>query len=582
MSYHSREWIIFSKDEAKARSLAEICGVSQRIACLLQERGIEEPEEALEFLSPKLSSLKNPLELKGMSEAVSRLMEAVEKGQNIVIWGDYDVDGVTSTTLLLKYFEAVGVDATFFVPNRFNDGYGLNKKHLERLHQEGADVVITVDCGISNFAEVAYANTLGLDIIIIDHHEVPAEIPAALAVIDPLQPDCQYGCTWMAAVGLTFHVLVALRAEMRSRGYFSNGAVEPDLRRYLDVTAVGTIADLAPLKGVNRVLTKVGINMLQQTYSPGLRALVDVCMAGRTRSIDSGFVGFQVGPRINAAGRLSDASQGVRMLTAGDYHDAYQIAVAVDEENVRRKEIQENMIEEAMAMMADRVSGGLQAGYVLWSTNWHAGVAGIVASRLVEEFYRPFIIVAVDEGQGKASARSISGFHMVQALESLKTHLQNFGGHAHAAGLSIAEEQLPDFAEAFAHLAEQRLSAPDLTPKLRVHGVLNFGEISGDLMQELSGLEPYGMANRKPVFFAEDVTVVSTRVVKGNHLQMRLSQDGYAFQSIAFGCGDREPETGSSLDVAFFPEWNEWRGRRSIQLQIKDFRSAGTSMSRDT
>jgi len=574
MSYHAKIWDVYEPAQGEVQELTARAGVSNRVAGLLLERGLESSEEIRSFLQPRLKDLKSPFTLKGMRPAVDRLIRSLENEEKVVVWGDYDVDGVTSTALLLRYFRDVGHPIGFFVPNRLKDGYGLNLHHIERLASEGVAVVITVDCGISNVKEVARANELGLDVIIVDHHEVPATLPDAHSIIDPLQPGCEYGCTWMAAVGLTFHLLMALRAEMRGMGYFTDGAVEPDLRTYLDVTAVGTIADLAPLKGVNRILTKAGIQGLRQTRSLGLKALIDVSMGSRTRALDAGFVGFQMGPRINAAGRLSSASQGVEMLTSESYQDAYEIAVAVDQENLLRREIQDQMIEEAMVMMKERVHDGLRAGYVLWSDTWHPGVAGIVASRLVEEFHRPFFVVAMDGEVGKGSGRSISGFHMVRALGEMEESLLNYGGHAHAAGVSIERAQLESFSRGFEAIAQRDLEEDRLIPRLSIHGSLPLEEVDGDLMDELEGMEPFGMGNRKPVFFARQVRVQRTRVVKGNHLQLWIEQDGLVFQGIAFGRGDAVPENGELLSIAFFPEWNEWKGQRKIQLHIKDFRPA--------
>ena len=572
MPYQQKTWNIFEPSQEALDPLLTHSGTSPLIASLLLERGLTTEEEVEAFLTPRLKDLRSPFGLKGMQEAVERLIEAMEAEQRIVVWGDYDVDGVTSSALLLRFFREVGHPIEFFVPDRLEDGYGLNIPHMERLAAEGTAVVVTVDCGISNVLEVDRANELGIDVIIVDHHEVPQVLPKAYAVIDPLQPGCEYGCTWMAAVGLTFHLLMALRAELRQRGYFVDGAVEPDLRTYLDVTAVGTIADLAPLKGVNRVLTKAGIQAMKQTRSVGLRALIDVSMAGRNRSLDAGFIGFQMGPRINAAGRLSNASQGVEMLTSDSYQDAYDIAVAVDEENVRRREIQETMVEQAMEMMSARVTDGLDAAYVLWSDEWHPGVAGIVASRLVEEYHRPFFVVALDGDTGKGSGRSISGFHMVRALGEVADSLSNFGGHAHAAGISIDRDQLETFAERFQGIAARELQADMLTPRLSIHAALSLEDITGELMDDLEKMEPYGMGNRKPVFCSHDVRVTRTRVVKGNHLQLWVEENGLRFQGIAFGRGDDAPETGAIISIAFYPEWNEWKGQRKIQLNIKDFK----------
>jgi single-stranded-DNA-specific exonuclease len=573
MAKQARTWMISPKNKEEIERLSQEADVSPRIAALLLERGIEDGESARRFLVPKLRDLIDPTLLKGMHAAVERLLRALENEEKVVVWGDYDVDGVTSTTLLLRYFKEVGFSVDFFVPNRFRDGYGLSEENLVRLAGEGYRVVVTVDCGISNTKEVAVANGLGVDVIIVDHHEVPREIPRACAVIDPLQETCGYGFTGMAAAGLTFHLLMAIRAEMRKRGYFKEGAKEPDLREYLDIAAVGTIADLAPLQGVNRILTKVGLGVLAQTQWPGLQALRDVCMKGRARRVDAGFVGFQMGPRINAAGRLSSASRGVDMLVSDDYGSALKIAEQVDEENLRRREIQDEIFVEAMEMMADVSLDDLKHAFVLWKDGWHAGVTGIVASKLVDHFHRPFVLIAMDGEDGKASGRSIRGFHMVRALTQCEELLVGFGGHAHAAGLTIQRRNLEAFAEKFDGLARESLQPADLIPSLTLHEEIAFRDIDGAFMDEMASMEPYGMGNRRPLFCASGIRVVRERIVTGGHLQLTLEGGGYELRAIAFGRGEEAPGVDSKISVAFSPEWNEWKGRRTIQLNVRDFRT---------
>ena len=569
------QWKFWERDTSQVEAISAESRVSPALAALLLERGLEHPQEIQDFLHPKLAKLRNPSDLKGMDAAVDRLILAMEKGERIVVWGDYDVDGVTSTTQLLLFFEAIGYPIDFHVPNRLRDGYGLNSLQLETLAKEGVQVVITVDCGISNQKEVAHATELGVDILIIDHHEIPEHLPAACAIVDPHQEDCSYPFMGMAAAGLTFHLLIALRGRLRAMGWFDQEIQEPDIRAFLGLAAIGTVADVAPLRDVNRLLTRSGLDVLKRTDSPGVRALIDVCMSGRSRPLNAGFIGFQMGPRINAAGRLSDASKGVEMLAAAQYDTAYRIAVAVDEENQRRREIQERMVDEAVAMVEEQSPDGeLHSGYVLARQGWHPGVAGIVASKLVDKFYRPFIVVALDGEVGKASARSIPGFHLVRALTELQSELIHFGGHAHAAGLAIRTEHVESFRERFDALAKDALPEERLMPTLSIHGEILLEDIDGQYMADLAHLEPFGMGNRRPNFVARGVQVRKTRIVKGNHLQMTLAQGGVEFPSIAFGMGDRCPDVGRLLDVVFYPDWNEWNGRRSLQLQVRDFQSA--------
>jgi single-stranded-DNA-specific exonuclease len=408
---------------------------------------------------------------------------------------------------------------------------------------------------------------------VVDHHVVPEVIPDAVAVIDPLQDGCTFPFKKMAAVGLTFHLLVALRARLREKTFFSTENPEPDLRHYLDVVAVGTVADLVPLQGTNRVLASAGIRQLACTSNAGLQAL---CMVsgGENKTLDAGFLGFQIGPRINAAGRLTTATKGVELLILDSYQDALEIAQVVDEENRRRRTIEAQIFEEACAQIEAAGAPESRNIFVLVSDSWHPGVTGIVASKLIERYYRPAVLIAMDGEVGKGSGRSISGFHLVDALRQCEDLLENFGGHAHAAGLSLRRENIDALVKRLTDLSAQRLQGEALTPKLHLDEEVELADITKGFLDEIEALAPYGMGNRRPLFTTRSAKVVSTRIVGGSHLQLTLEKGGVSHRCIAFGMGEREPERGALLDVAFRPEWNEWRGNRTIQLHVRDFRPA--------
>jgi single-stranded-DNA-specific exonuclease len=568
---HAR-WTLTETDSDAATALSRALGVSPLVARLLVNRGYRDAGSAQRFLEPKLAHLDSPLLLRGMSAAVARILAAHDRGELITVWGDYDVDGVTSTTLLLRFFRDVGIRASYFIPDRFVDGYGLSAPRLEELAAAGTRLVITVDCGVSNAAEVAHARAHGLDVIIVDHHLPPEELPAAVALVNPLQPGCEFPYKKMAAVGLTFHLLMALRASLRERGAF-RGRAEPDLRDYLDIAAIGTIADVVPLTGTNRVLTWNGLPRVVHSKSHGVRALCHVSGAGN-RPVSAGTVGFQIGPRINAAGRLSSATKGVEMLTAESYEAALAIAEEVDRENQARRAIERRILDEAVdAVLAAGDPEGRRA-FVLAREGWHAGVVGIVASKVVERFHRPTVVIAVEDGVGKGSGRSVEGFHMVDGLAGCAEDLVGFGGHAHAAGLTVAQPRIERFAERFEGIARHTLRDEHLMPTLRLDAELPLGHVTWDLLADLERLAPYGQGNPRPTFLARGVRVVRSQVLKGEHLKLLVEQGGATLDCIAFRMGDRAPEPGALLDLAFRPEINEFQGSRRLQLQARDLRPA--------
>ncbi len=569
-----KHWKLTTADPTASETLTLELGISPILARLLVNRSITEVGEARTHLTPRLADLRDPFGLHGMKAAVERILQAADAGESICIWGDYDVDGVTSTTLLMRFFREVGISARFFVPDRFRDGYGLSKNPIQELAASGVDLLVTVDCGINSVEEVRFAAELGVDVIIVDHHEVGPELPGAHAIINPLQPECSFPFKSLAAVGLTFHLLIALRSELRSRGVLSS-ETSPDLRRFLDVTAIGTIADMVPLIGLNRVLASQGVRRIADSENAGIRALCEVSGAG-TRPINAGFVAFQIGPRINAAGRLASAERGVELLISDDYGLAHGLATEVDAENRRRRDIEAEILDSALAQVEAQGGVGDRRALVLHSENWHAGVTGIVATRVVERYHRPTFLIAVADGIGKGSVRSISGFHVVRALRRCEDLLVTFGGHAHAGGLTIREERLPEFVTRMEELAQEVLADSALVPSLSIDELVAFSEVDFPLLAELQELEPFGMGNRKPMFCTRGVEVERTRVVKGNHLQLWLRQGGTTRRAIAFGRGDDGIVAGDCIDVAYHAEENVWQGRRELQLQIRDLRQNRT------
>ena len=571
MASGARRWVVADADEGAAAALVRRLGLHPLAARVLAGRGLADPGAAARFLAPRLEDLPDPLSMKGMDAAVERLVRAVEAGEPITCYGDYDVDGVTSTALLAGFLEAAGARVGTYTPHRLVEGYGLNTAAVERLAAGGTRVLVSLDCGITSVAEVDAARRLGVDAVIVDHHTVPVELPAAAAILNPHQPGCGYPTKHLAAVGVTFNLVVALRRRLRERGRFGAGRPEPNLRDALDLVALGTIADVVPLVGANRILVRFGLEELRRESRPGVRELKRVAGVAAGAPVTAGQVGFRLAPRINAAGRLDDAGRGVRMLLARDEGTAAPLAEALDRENRARQEIERRMLEEALADAAAHVEGGAR-GLVLFREGWHPGVVGIVASRVVERFHRPAVLVGVADGVGKGSGRSIEGFHLYDALAACAAHLDRFGGHRHAAGVTIDPSALPAFREAFERHAAERLAEEDLVPRTRVEGFVEADQLDERAASDLERLAPFGAGNPEPVFGMRARPQRARRVgADGVHLKLQLADR----DAIGFSLGGLLPVCDGPVEAAVTLGFDEWDGARRLQLKVRDLRRAG-------
>ena len=537
---------------------------------ILAARGISGPAAVAQFLKPSFVSMPDPFLLKGMEGAVARLSSARLSGEPVCVYGDYDVDGITSTALLVSFLTACGISASYFIPNRFDDGYGLNSESLKRIAAQGARLVVTVDCGISSLDEAQLCGELGVDLIITDHHAPRETVPAAYAVINPHQPGCPYPFKQLAGVGVAFNLAIALRQRLREEGVFSSG-IEPDVREWLDLVALGTIADVVPLIGQNRLYAYQGLRRLSEAKRPGVVELKRV--AGIRDRVGSGSVGFRLAPRLNAAGRLESAVPGVQLLLTADTGTAAAIAGELDAANSERQAVERSMLDEAVAMVESSGSYPECRSIVLASRSWHQGVVGIVASRLVERFHRPVILVALDEeGEGKGSGRSIPGFDLLSSISSCSRHLLRFGGHRHAAGVGLKAGSIEGFAEEFEQEALQRLGGRELVPQLAIDCQVEPGEVTAVLAGELKLLEPFGAGNPEPVLMMRSLRVAARSVVGDGHLRLTLTRGGHTFSAIAFRMADRE--IAACVDIAFFPEINSYNGSSRLQLKVRDIRPA--------
>ena len=566
-----RIWQSLSCDEGAVARLAAQLHISPVTARLLCIRGLDETAVAQRFLSPSLADLHDPLLLTDMRVAVDRILAAIAGKERIAIHGDYDVDGVTSTVILRRALELLGGDVVHFIPERLRDGYGLQPAALDRLHAQGVRLVVSVDCGIRAAEAARHACSLGLDLIITDHHEPGDELPACVAVINPKRHDCRYPDKNLAGVGVALKLVQALCA--------TSGRVSW-LPAFVKVAALGTLADVVPLTGENRIIAKLGLEMLSKgPHKVGLRALLEASGLLNT-AIDSHQVSFVIAPRINAAGRMSTPDIAARLLLAVDETmgaEAKELAEQLNAENLRRQEEEAAIVAEARKVVETDLDVGSRTVIVVAGDGWHRGVIGIVASKLGDAFHRPAIVLSIDGEVAHGSCRSIPSFNMLAALESCGEVMTKFGGHKQAAGLTMEARRIRELRTGVNAFADTCLSPDDLRPRLWIDDALSFRGISSQVASELTALAPYGAGNPTPLFRASRVEIVDgPRRIKERHLKMAFRQDGRTMRGIAWRASERESfvaEHKSAIDLAFSLEQDIWNGERYLQLSIADFKA---------
>ncbi|MBN1210346.1 MAG: single-stranded-DNA-specific exonuclease RecJ [Myxococcaceae bacterium] len=567
-------WVLPETVDQQAASLAGELGLHPLPARILLHRGYRTPEAASAFLSDKLADLPDPFRMKGMAAASERITRALRQGEKITLYGDYDVDGVCSTSLLTLFLRELGARPGTYIPHRLGEGYGLNLQAVERLAAEGTRVLVTLDCGITATAEITRARDLGVDVVIVDHHTVPETLPPAVAILNPHQPGCEYPTKTLCAAGVAFNLCMGLRKRLRDEGFFATRK-EPNLRALMDLVALATVADVVPLTGANRILVAHGLQELTAARRPGVRALKEAAGVEPEAPVTAGQVGFRLGPRINAAGRLHDASLGLQLLTSESLEEARRLAKVLDNANAERQGIESTILSEALKQAEARKES---RGFVLYSEGWHPGVIGIVASRVVERFHRPTVIVGVNEGVGKGSARSIEAFHLYDALAGCSDMLARFGGHKYAAGLTIEAERLPAFREAFERIALERLTPEDLIPRCKVDAVVTPRELDERAVEGLQKLGPFGQGNPEPVLVLRRQLarprVLTPKTGYGSaHLKLALV-DVPEVDAIGFGMADRLSIVEGPVDLAFQVGVDTFRGQRRVSLRLKDLRVA--------
>jgi single-stranded-DNA-specific exonuclease len=557
-------------DDLRARLTSRRLDISPIGCDLFVNRGLTDPDTVYEFLFPDLSHIHDPFLMADMDKAVDIIIEAVGAKESIWIYGDYDVDGITSVAVLYLFLSALGTTPRYYIPDRVKEGYSLNPDAVRRIHAEGARLIITVDSGISNHHEIRLAKELGMRVIVSDHHEVGDSIPPADAVLNPKRPDCRYPFKDLAGVGITFCLAIAVRKKLRETGLFSE---LPNLKKYLDLVALGTVADIAPLKGQNRIFVKHGLIALGEDIRPGITALREV--AGLKKgTVDATAVSFRLAPRLNASGRIGSAHDTVRLLITDDYAEALGIARDLEANNQKRQRMEEAVLNEALSLL--ETDGHLKdrRSIVLAHEGWHPGVVGIVASRLVDRYCRPVVLLTLRDGLARGSARSIPAFHLYQGLVDMGDLLVAFGGHKYAAGLTTRAEDVGRFAERFDEVVASTTSEDDFVPKIRIDTQIILSDIRRhNLLHEIKLMAPFGVGNPEPVFLSRGLVTGQSRIVGDNHLRLVFKDKNDRYNAIGFGLGGLSDAAVDMVDAVFSIRESQWDRGNMCELFIRDLRA---------
>ena len=554
-----------------AQSLSQELSVSPILTEILVNRGIDTFEKARAFFRPSIEDLHDPFIMNHMDAAVRRISLAISNNECMVVFGDYDVDGTDSTAMLWKFLKDAGASVSYFIPDRIKDGYGISTAGIDHVRDAGAKLLIAVDCGITAVQQVEYARSYGIDVVICDHHEPGNEIPNAAAVLDALKPSCSYPFKYLCGCGVAFKLIQALAASEPIRSKLGEDAPK-HLLDYLQYVTLATTADIVPLVNENRIMVKLGLELINSIPVPGIRALIETSGLSLGR-ISSGQIVFVHAPRINAVGRLGDANRAVEMLASDSYDRAVQIARVMENENLQRRKIDEETFLQAQEIVEKFLEADNDSAIVLHQEAWHPGVIGIVASRLVERYYRPTIMMTTVDGVAKGSARSISGFNIHEALKRCESKLIQFGGHKYAAGLTVELDRVDEFRDAFKQVAAELLTEDLLTPEIKIDAEVQLSDLTPKFIRVLSQFAPFGPENMRPVFAARNVEVLGQpRIVGKNHLRFKVRSNTHVVDAIGFNLGHLLPrvQSGSKIDVAFSLDEGEFAGETVPQLKIRD------------
>ncbi len=556
----NKKWQIYQSDYEKIKELQEKYNINKLLATILSNRGIIEEKQIKKFLDPKRTDFYNPFLMPDMGSAVNRILKAIENNEKIIIYGDYDVDGITSVTVLKSFFQDRGIHVDEYIPNRLNEGYGLNKTAIEKISKQKYMLMITVDCGISAIEEIDYANQLGIETIVTDHHEPGNELPKALAVVDAKRKDNKYPCRNLAGVGVVFKLIQALSIKLNLD--------EKEYLKYLDIVCVGTISDIVPLEDENRVIVKLGLKLVSQTRNLGLREILKL---SGYQQIDSTTISFGVAPRINACGRMGHQEDALKLFTTKDINEVIKLAEKLNEYNKERQDIEKNIYNEAIEII-DKDDLDKKNTIVVMGKNWHHGVIGIVSSKITELYFKPSILLCEEDDHGKGSGRSIPGFDLYKALTECKDTINKFGGHSMAVGINVKKEQFNEFRNKLEEIAKEQ-HIEEIVPILNIDAQVELDEINKDMVNSLKELEPYGEGNKMPIFAFKNLRIDSIRALsEGKHLKLTLKDKKNIVNAIGFNLGylSSEYKIGDKIDVVGNLEINSFNGVDNLQINIKD------------
>ncbi len=555
-----KKWQIYETDSQKVQELIDKYNLNLLLATILVNRNILETENLDKFLKPTRNDFHDPFLMPDMEIAVERILKAIENKEKIIIYGDYDADGITSITVLKSFFKDIGVDVFSYIPNRLEEGYGLNKPAVKKIVDDKYNLMITVDCGISAIEEIDYANSLGIETIVTDHHEVGEKLPNALAIVDAKRKDNMYPCRDLAGVGVVFKLIQALSIKLNLK--------EESYLKYLDIVCIGTISDIVPLVDENRVIAKLGLMLVNQTKNLGLKSLL---MSSGYKKIDSTTISFGVAPRINACGRMGHAEEALKLFLSNNLNEVQELTKKLNDYNVKRQDIEKRIYEEAVKQIEER-NLNKNNTIIVAGENWHHGVIGIVASKITEMYFKPSILLCNEGDESKGSGRSIPGFDLHDALMKCLDHIEKFGGHSMAIGITIKKSELEQFSQSLENVAKEE-HTEEIVPIVQIDAKISLSDINKEMVESLNQLEPFGEGNKMPIFVIKNLKIDSIRALtEGKHLKLTLREGNNMVNAIGFNMGSlaEEYKIGDKIDVAGMLEINSFNGVDSVQINLKD------------
>ena len=555
-----KKWQIYETDSQKVQELIDKYNLNLLLATILVNRNILETENLEKFLKPTRNDFHDPFLMPDMKIAVERILKAIENKEKIIIYGDYDADGITSITVLKSFFKDIGVEVSSYIPNRLEEGYGLNKPAVKKIVDDKYNLMITVDCGISAIEEIDYANSLGIETIVTDHHEVGEKLPNALAIVDAKRKDNMYPCRDLAGVGVVFKLIQALSIKLNLK--------EESYLKYLDIVCIGTISDIVPLVDENRVIAKLGLMLVNQTKNLGLKSLL---MSSGYKKIDSTTISFGVAPRINACGRMGHAEEALKLFLSNNLNEVQELTKKLNDYNVKRQDIEKRIYEEAVKQIEER-NLNKNNTIIVAGENWHHGVIGIVASKITEMYFKPSILLCNEGDESKGSGRSIPGFDLHDALMKCLDHIEKFGGHSMAIGITIKKSELEQFSQSLENVAKEE-HTEEIVPIVQIDAKISLSDINKEMVESLNQLEPFGEGNKMPIFVIKNLKIDSIRALtEGKHLKLTLREGNNMVNAIGFNMGSlaEEYKIGDKIDVAGMLEINSFNGVDSVQINLKD------------